>query len=78
MGAGGSYLSAEVQLEYFIDPDDWAIHKINVKTVLFQIIQFSMSTQFRCREAVDVFYSPSWLGNYIGEACYAEKSKEQL
>ena len=28
-------------------PADWAKHKVNVKTVLFQIIQFSISTQIK-------------------------------
>ena len=56
--------------------------ELNVKTVLFQTIHFSISTQFNrqsspisifdsrsggvlpfCREAIGVFFSPSWLGN---------------
>ena len=41
---GGSYPSAEVQSVYSTAPADWAIHRVNVKTVLFQIIQFSIST----------------------------------
>ena len=28
---------------------DWTIHRVNVKTVLFQMIQFSISTQFKCK-----------------------------
>ena len=28
-------------------PADWAIHRFKCQTVLFQIIQFSISTQFR-------------------------------
>ena len=43
--SGGSYPSAEVQLMYTTAPADWAIHR--VKTGLFQIIQFCISTQFR-------------------------------
>ena len=43
----GSYPSAEVQSVYSTTPADWAIHRVNVKTVLFQIIQFRMHTQFR-------------------------------
>ena len=30
---GWSYPSAEVQSEYFAAPVDWAIHRVNVKTV---------------------------------------------
>ena len=30
-----SYSSAEVQSLYSIAPTDWAIHRVNVKTVLF-------------------------------------------
>ena len=48
---GRSYPSAEVQSVYSTAPADWAIHKVNVKTVLFQIIQFSTSTQFRCQKS---------------------------
>ena len=29
---------------------DWAIHRVKCQTVLFQIIQFSISTQFRCQK----------------------------
>ena len=30
-----------------VDPGaNWAIHRVNVKTVLFQMIQFNISTQF--------------------------------
>ena len=43
---GGSYPSAEVLSVYSIAPTDRAIHRVNVKTVLFQIIQFSISTLF--------------------------------
>ena len=55
---GESYPSAEVQLVYSTAPADGAIHRVNVKTVLFQIIsvlfqiiQFSISTQFRCQNS---------------------------
>ena len=44
---GGSYPSAEVQSVYSTAPADWAIHRFKCQTVLFQIIQFSISTQFR-------------------------------
>ena len=44
----GSYHSAEVQSVYSTAPADWAILRVNVKTVLFQIIQFYISTQFKC------------------------------
>ena len=44
---GGSYPSAEKQSVYSTASADWAIHRVNVKTVLFQIIQFHISTQFR-------------------------------
>ena len=44
---GVFYPSAEVQSVYSTAPADWAIHRVNVKTVLFQIIQFSISTQFK-------------------------------
>ena len=44
---GEFYPFAEVQLMYSTAPADWAIHRVNVKTVLLQIIQFSISTQFR-------------------------------
>ena len=44
---GGSYPSAEVQSVYSTAPADWAIHRVKCQTVLFQIIQFSISTQFR-------------------------------
>ena len=46
-----SYLSAEKQSVYSTAPADWAIHRVNVKTVLFQIIQFSISTQFKCQNS---------------------------
>ena len=39
--------SAEVQSAYSTAPVDWAIHRLYVKTVLFQIIQFSICTQFK-------------------------------
>ena len=39
----GFYSSAEVQSVYSTAPADWAIHGINVKSVLFKIIQFSIS-----------------------------------
>ena len=45
---GGSYPSAEVQSVYSTASADWAIHRVNVKTVLFQIIQFSINTLFKC------------------------------
>ena len=35
---GGSYPSAEVQSVYSAAPADWAIPRINVKTVSFKII----------------------------------------
>ena len=44
---GGAYPSTGVQSVYSTAPADWAIHRVNVKTVLFQIIQFSISTHFR-------------------------------
>ena len=44
----GPLPSAEVQLEYSTTPGNWAIHRVNDKTVLFQINQFRISTQFRC------------------------------
>ena len=44
---GGPYPSAEVQSVYSIAPADWAIHRFKCQTALFQIIQFSISTQFR-------------------------------
>ena len=43
---GASYPSAEVQSVYSKTPADWAIHRVNVKIVLYQIIQFSISMQF--------------------------------
>ena len=43
---GGVYPSAEVQSVCSTAPADWAISRVNIKTVLFQIIQFSISTQF--------------------------------
>ena len=46
LGAG-SYSSAEVQSVYSTAPADWTIHRVKRQTVLFQIIQFSISTQFR-------------------------------
>ena len=46
---GGLTLSAEAQSVYSTAPATWEIHSVNVKTVLFQIIQFSMSTSFRCQ-----------------------------
>ena len=39
--------TTEVQSVYSTALADWAIHRVNVKTVLFQIIQFSISTEFR-------------------------------
>ena len=47
----GSYPSAELQSVYSTAPADWAIHRVNVKTILFQIIQFSISTQFKCQNS---------------------------
>ena len=38
-------------LVYSTAPAKWAIHRVNVKTVLFQIIQFSISTQFKCQNS---------------------------
>ena len=43
----GSYPSAEVQSVYSTAPANWAVHRVKRQTVLFQIIQFSISTQFR-------------------------------
>ena len=43
----GSYPSAEGQSVYCTALADWAIHRVDVKTVLFQIIQFSICTQFK-------------------------------
>ena len=40
-----------MQSVYSIVPTDWAIHRVNVKTVLFKIIQLSISTQFRCQNS---------------------------
>ena len=42
---GGSSPSAEVQSVYSTAPADWAIHRVKCQIVLFQIIQFSISTQ---------------------------------
>ena len=42
----GSYPSAEKQSVYSTVPVDWEIHR-----VLFQIIQFNISTQFRCQNS---------------------------
>ena len=39
----GAYPSAEVQSVYSTDPADWTLHRVNAKTVSFQIIQFSIS-----------------------------------
>ena len=47
----GSYSSAEVKSVYSTAPADFSIHRVNVKTVLFLIIQFSISTQFRCQNS---------------------------
>ena len=47
----GGYPCAELQSVYSTVPTDWAIDRVNVKTVLFQIIQFSISTQFRCQNS---------------------------
>ena len=49
--AGGSYPSAEKQLVYSKAPADWAIPRVNFKTVLFQLIQLSISKQFRCQNS---------------------------
>ena len=45
------YPSAEKQSVYSTAPADWAIYRVNVKTVIFQIIQFSISTLFRCQNS---------------------------
>ena len=45
---GSSYSSSEVPSVYSIALADWAINIVIVKTVIFQIIQFSISPQFRC------------------------------
>ena len=47
----GVYPSAEVQSVYPTAPADWAIHRVKCQTVLFQIIQFSISTQFKCQNS---------------------------
>ena len=47
----GSYPSAEKQSVYSTAPANWAIHRVNIKTVLFQIIQFSISTEFKCQNS---------------------------
>ena len=47
----GSYHSAEVQSVYSTAPADLAIHRVNVNTVLFLIIQFSICIQFRCQNS---------------------------
>ena len=39
--------SAEVQSVYSTAPADWTIHRNKCQTVLFQTIQFSLSTQFK-------------------------------
>ena len=44
---GGGYPSAEAQSVYISAQADWAIHRVKCQTVLFQIIQFRISTQFR-------------------------------
>ena len=44
---GGFSSSAEVQSVYSTISADWARYRVNIKTVLFQMIQFSISTQFR-------------------------------
>ena len=44
VGGGVSYPTEEVQLVHSIAPADWVIHSFNVKTVIFQIIQFSINT----------------------------------
>ena len=49
---GGCYPSAEIQSVYSTAPVDWAIHRFKCQTVLFQIIQFSISTQFRRQKTV--------------------------
>ena len=36
---------------YSTAPSDWAIHRVNVKTILFQIIHFNISTQFKCQNS---------------------------
>ena len=47
----GSYPSAEVQSVYSTAPANWAIHRVKCQTVLFQIIQFSISTQVKCQNS---------------------------
>ena len=44
---GVSYPSAEEQSVYSTAQADWEIHRFKCQTVLFQIIRFSISTQFR-------------------------------
>ena len=46
---GGSYPSAKVESVYSTDLADRAIQRVNIKIVLFQIIQFNINTQFRCQ-----------------------------
>ena len=48
---GGSYPSAEVKSVHSTAPANWAIHRVKYQTVLFQIIQFSTSTQFHCQNS---------------------------
>ena len=36
-----------MQVVYSTAPADWVIHRVNVKTILFQIIQFNIDTEFR-------------------------------
>ena len=50
-GGGGSYLFTEVQSVYSKARADWAMHRDNFEAVLFQIIQFSICTQFRSQNS---------------------------
>ena len=53
-----SYPFSEVQSVYSTARADRAIHRVNVKTVLFHIIQFRLSTQF-------IFQNSSILNNSV-------------
>ena len=40
-----------LQLVYSTASADWAIYRVNVKTILFQTILFSIRTQFKCQNS---------------------------
>ena len=48
---GACYPSAEVQSVYSTALANWAIHRVNVKTVILKKIQFSISTHFGCQNS---------------------------